>query len=215
MHTCKLLYNQQTRFSQGCFTNTFVTNSYFIQSSFSSHFLKHGLSQAVRAMELKFGEKAHPPSCVTCHVSRVRYCMSHVMCHMSSVLCHIIVIFWVKMVDLVRVGSVINRAYPVQFYSILKNIYIFGKYHRTLSWTTRPSVIKVLSPHGHFLSSWTFHNAENLHHKRLFFVSLWFFGILSIRNWQKTINQLKVVRQLLDILHCIIYFVIQKNLRKN
>ena len=66
-------------------------------------------------------------SCVTCHVSPVTCHVSHVTCHLS----HVKKIFYIfftkkiiqkkilkkmdKVVELVGGGSVINRAYPVQF----------------------------------------------------------------------------------------------------
>ena len=48
----------------------------------------HCLSQTVRAIELKFWEKAHPPPYVTCHVSQVMCHMSCVTCHLSHFMCH-------------------------------------------------------------------------------------------------------------------------------
>ena len=72
-------------------------------------------------------------SCVTCHVSLVTCHMSPVMCHLSPVTCQKYLFFYIfiikknkkkikilqkildKVVELVRGGSVINGAYPVQF----------------------------------------------------------------------------------------------------
>ena len=39
-------------------------------------------TQTVRAREQRFWENVHPPPCVTCHLSPVRYHMSGVTCHM-------------------------------------------------------------------------------------------------------------------------------------
>ena len=49
---------------------------WFIELSFSSESSRHCVSQTVRAGELKFWENAHPPPCVTCHMSRVTFCFS-------------------------------------------------------------------------------------------------------------------------------------------
>ena len=93
------------------------------------------LSQAVRARELKFWENVHPTPCVTCHISHVRCqvtgdrchmscvrcLMWRVMCQVSCVMCSMSHVFFSlflffpffsdKVVELVGIGSVINRAY--------------------------------------------------------------------------------------------------------
>ena len=56
---------------------------------------------------------------VPCHLSRVKCHVSHVTCCVSHVTIYIYLFF--KVVKLVGGGSVINRAYPIQFYRLLKN----------------------------------------------------------------------------------------------
>ena len=51
--------------------------------------LKYGLSQTVRAGDLKFCDNVHPPPCVTCH-------MSNYMCHKSGVRCHVKSVFFLQ-----------------------------------------------------------------------------------------------------------------------
>ena len=105
------------RFSRGCSTNTFVIKyliHYFSQQSSSSQSSKHCLSQNnLRARELKL-ERTFTPNLVShvmCHVS-------HVTCHVSCVTSHVslsFIIFLNNLMELVGGGSVINRAYTVQF----------------------------------------------------------------------------------------------------
>ena len=74
-------------------------------------------------------ECSPPPQ--TCHVSHVMCQMSHVKCHVSHVTCHmshvtcqmsiiLFIYFFYKVVKLFGGGSVINGAYPVYFFNILK-----------------------------------------------------------------------------------------------
>ena len=52
-----------------------------IMSSFCSESSRHCLSQTVKARELNFWGNVDLPPCVICHVSHVRYHMSHVACN--------------------------------------------------------------------------------------------------------------------------------------
>ena len=82
----------QTRCSQGCYTNTFVSeqNIHSLRQRFFVEISsKHCLSLTVRARELKFGDNVHRPLHVTCHAS-------HVMCNMSHVTFFHIKIFLIK-----------------------------------------------------------------------------------------------------------------------
>ena len=95
------------------------------RSSFYSESSNHHKFSTVKAMNLKFLEKVHLPSTVTCQVSHVMCPMScvtchlsHVTCHLSHVTCHssilflfILFIYFYKGLKLVDGGSVINGPY--------------------------------------------------------------------------------------------------------
>ena len=53
---------------------------------------------------------------VACHMLHVTCHMSRVMCHVSHVTCHKSHIFFFKGTKLIDGGSVINRAYPIDFF---------------------------------------------------------------------------------------------------
>ena len=63
--------------------------------SFSSRSSNHFPAQTKRAKELKFWQNGHPPPCVTCHVPRVAFHMSGVMCQVSVIKCDFyFFLFW-------------------------------------------------------------------------------------------------------------------------